>query len=58
MARMQMLLLEYDAEAALDCGVVCSLAGPIPHYSKEPVGHVFHHQNAAPARRDRCDSTV
>lgn len=45
MARLSVLLLTYDAEAAADCcGMVCPLAGPIHHLSKEPVGHVFHYK--------------
>jgi hypothetical protein len=45
MARFRLLLLTYDAEAAAGCcGMVCPLAGPVPHPSKEPVGHVFHYK--------------
>jgi hypothetical protein len=39
-----MLLLEYDEEEIASCGVVCAVAGPIPYYRKEPVGHVFHYK--------------
>lgn len=45
MARFRLLLLTYDASAAAGCcGQVCPLAGPVPHPSKEPVGHVFHYK--------------
>jgi hypothetical protein len=45
MARIKLLLLTYDAEAAAQCsGMVCPLAGPVQHPSKEPVGHIFHYK--------------
>jgi len=45
MARLRLLLLTYDAEAAAQCcGMVCPLAGPVPHPNKEPVGHIFHYK--------------
>jgi hypothetical protein len=46
MARMRLLLLEYDAAAAAGAsGMLCALAGPVPHPRKqEPVGHVFHYK--------------
>lgn len=45
MARIKLLLLTYDAEAAAQAaGMVCPCAGPVPHPSKEPVGHIFHYK--------------
>lgn len=45
MARLKVLLLTYDAAAAAQCsGMVCPLAGPVPHPNKEPVGHIFHYK--------------
>lgn len=45
MARLKLLLLTYDAEAAATCtGMVCPVAGPVPHHGKEPVGHIFHYK--------------
>lgn len=45
MARLKVLLLTYDADAAAQCsGMVCPLAGPVQHPSKEPVGWVFHYK--------------
>ena len=44
MARKRMLLLDYDEQAAVDVGVLGSLAGPVAYSKKEPVGHIFHYK--------------